>query len=787
MRLKLRSFCSAAAIAALIAITPNTPAYAQTATESDSAEFEFDIPAMPLSEALREFSIETRIAVAASGDQIADKRSATVRGRYAPRTALEIMLANTGLSARQTSPRSFALAEEAASSAENRMETIVVYGDRSYRPGGGTGTKLDLPFLESPVSVQVVPDVLIRDQQANRIADALKNVAAFQPAYNFGPIQDTFILRGFQLGGDTTAAGYRDGVLLNAYNYATAGIERIEVLKGPASVLYGRSEPGGIVNVVTKKALPEFAANLALQVGSFEFYRALADVGGPIGDDTGLSFRVVGEYLDRETFRDFIFEEQIYGLGALAWEAPGGTTIEVQIEARNLDALDDPGLPVIGDRPARIPPDTFLGEPDIGFQERGDSVVDVDITHPLGDNWSVRGKGSHVESRQDYLDVTLRALDQETGDQDRGFFGSDADYETTYGSLEVLGEFETGSLRHKFLAGVDHYSDSLEEALFFTFLDFSAIQPVNIFDPVLGQSRTPEFSPDDGFLSERSTDWTGLYVQDHIRFGDKLSVLPGIRWDQTRIKGSSLDGPIERDFVSPRFGAVYQLTDNLSIYGQWTQGFGANNGRSATGEAFDPEESEQFEVGIKTEMMGGRLTAQATVYDIVKENILVADISTIDDPFDSIAIGEIQSQGLEVEVLGEISDALSVTLSYAYNDIEITRDTEGNEGNRPLNAPEHSVSAFARYAVGSALTFGGGVFSVSGRQGDNANTFQLPGYTRSDLFAQYRFQLGGSELQAQLNVNNLFDEDFYVAASGFSPQVNPGTSREFRFEVSASF
>ena len=576
-------------------------------------------------------------------------------------------------------------------------------------------------------------------------------------------------------------------MLLNAYNFATAGIERIEVLKGPSSVLYGRAEPGGIVNVVTKKALPEFAANLAFQTGSFDFYRALADVGGPIGNDTGLSFRAVGEFLDRETFQDFIFEEQLYGLGALAWEAPTGTTVELQLEARTLDALDDPGLPVIGDRPAPIPPETYLGEPDIGFQKRDDYVVDLDIAHPLSNNWLIRGKGSYVTSSQDYLDVTLRTLDQETGDQGRGFFGADADYETIYGSIEIVGDFETGPVQHKFLTGVDRYHDSLEETLFFTFLDFSAIQPVNIFNPVLGQSRAPEFSPEDGSFGERTTRWTGLYVQDHIKIGDRLSILPGVRWDQTRVMNSSITDPIERDFVSPRVGVVYQFADNFSVYGQWSQGFGANNGRSATGEPFDPEESEQFEGGVKGEFMGGRLTAQATVYDIVKQNILVADISTIDDPFDSIAIGEIESRGVELELLGEVSDALSVTLSYAYNDIEITRDTEGNEGNRPLNAPEHSASTFARYDITPALTFGGGVFYVSERQGDNANTFQLPSYARTDVFAQYRFTLGGTDMQAQININNVFDEDIFLAASDFGPRVNPGAPREVRFEISTSF
>lgn len=667
------------------------------------------------------------------------------------------------------------------------LEVVTVYGDRSYQEGGGTGAKIDLPFLESPMSVSVVSDALIRDQQANRINDALKNVAAFQPAYSFGPIQDTFMLRGFQLGGDTTAAGYRDGVLLNAYNYATAGIERIEVLKGPASVLYGRAEPGGIVNVITKKASPEPSFNLALQGGSFDFFRGLADIGGPIGEDTGLSFRVVGEYLDRDTFRDYVFEEQAYGLGAIAWEGSAGTRIELQIEARELDALDDPGLPVIGDRPAPIPVETFLGEPDIGYQKRDDYVADFDVTHPLGDHWTVRGKGSIVTSKQDYLDISLRGLDEQTGHQDRGFFGAEADYETVYGSIELVGDFVTGPLGHKLLVGMDRYEDSLEETLFFTFLDFDAIAPVNIFDPVLGQSRTPEYSDDDGFFGERSTNWTGLYIQDRVGITTDLSVLAGVRWDQTEVDTSSLDEAIDKNFVSPRIGVVYQLGENISFYGQWSRGFGANNGRSASGEAFDPEESEQFEIGVKAEMMQRRLTAQATVYDIVKENILVSDVSTPDDPFDSITIGEMESRGLELELLGNVTGSLSVTLSYAYNDIEITNDTEGNEGNRPLNAPEHSVRAFARYAVGPAFVIGGGIFSVSHREGDNANTFELPGYARADVFARYRFRLGGYELQAQLNVNNVFDREFYEAASSFSRLVNAGASREFRFELSAAF
>lgn len=765
-------------------------AAAQSAPETGGA-IAFDIPAQPLGDALRAFSIQTRIQIAIPGEDAAGEVSSPVRGAYVPSEALAMLLRGTGLEARRTGARSFALVATGPETAlRNHLgdaDVIVVYGDRAYRPGGGAGTKVDIPFLESPVSVQVISDALIRDQQANRIQEALKNVAAFQTAYSFGPIQDTFILRGFQLGSDTTAAGYRDGVLLNAYNYATAGIERVEVLKGPASVLYGRAEPGGLVNVVTKKALPEFAADIAFQTGSFEFYRALADVGGPVDEDSGVSFRLVGEYLDRESFRDFIFEEQAYGLGALRWDAPTGTTIELQFEVRDLDALDDPGLPVIGDRPAPLSPETYLGEPEIGFQERFDTVVDLDIEHPLNENWLVRGKAAYVRSEQEYLGITLGDLDEATGDLERGFFGGEATYETVYGSAELVGEFALGVTEHKLLIGVDRYSDRLDETIFFTFLDFGAIAPVNIFNPVLGQSRAPDVPVEDRFPGERQTTWTGLYVQDHIKIGERFSVLPGLRWDNTRVESDSIGEAIERDFVSPRLGAVYQLTDYVSVYGQWTRGFGANNGRSATGEAFDPERSRQYEAGVKAEFAGGRLTAQAAFYDIVKENVLVADVSTPDDPFDSIAIGEIESRGLELELLGEATDALSVTLSYAYNDIEIVRDTEGNEGNRLLNAPEHAVSAFARYDLTPDITLGGGVFYVSERQGDNANTFQLPGYARTDLFAQYRFRLGGADMQAQINVNNVLDKEYFLAASDFAPRVNPGAAREVRFEISASF
>ncbi|MGH8655668.1 MAG: TonB-dependent siderophore receptor [Gammaproteobacteria bacterium] len=310
----------------------------------------------------------------------------------------------------------------------------------------------------------------------------------------------------------------------------------------------------------------------------------------------------------------------------------------------------------------------------------------------------------------------------------------------------------------------------------------------HIFNPTYGSVdlsfRTPGT---DNFVFKSAEEWYGVYFQDQLKFFDgQVQVLGGGRYDWTKygtlccnisVADNDVDNTISEKSFSPRVGVVYHPWQWLSLYGNYVESFGTNNGRSATGEPFDPEGATQYEAGIKTELWEGRFSSTLAFFHLTKENILTADITTL-DRFDSIAIGEARSQGIELDLSGQLTDSLSLIASYAYTDTRITQDDRGNEGHRLPNVPDHSGSAWLKYELLESpvrgLSLGTGVFLASQREGDNENSFELPGYVRWDAMATYRFNVGKSRLTAQVNVNNILDKEYFEHSDTFNgiPRFN---------------
>lgn len=267
-----------------------------------------------------------------------------------------------------------------------------------------------------------------------------------------------------------------------------------------------------------------------------------------------------------------------------------------------------------------------------------------------------------------------------------------------------------------------------------------------------------------------------MYFQDHITFFDKLHILGGGRYDWADNEGTFSEESLanakasaparnEDEEFSPRVGILYQPWPWIGVYGSWSNSFGANNGRTASGDLVPPETGVQWETGVKTQLFDGALSATLVFYHLTKENVLTEDLSTPDDLTDVIPIGESRSQGIEVDVLGQITDEIGIIGSYAYTDADVTKDNSGFEGTKLPNVPLHSGSAFLTYDFKyyqalKGLRLGFGAFAVGGRQGDAENTFILPGYVRLDAFAGYSLNVGPSRLTAQLNIENLADKDY---------------------------
>jgi iron complex outermembrane receptor protein len=312
---------------------------------------------------------------------------------------------------------------------------------------------------------------------------------------------------------------------------------------------------------------------------------------------------------------------------------------------------------------------------------------------------------------------------------------------------------------------------------------------LDLFNPVLGTA--PHYFPTRADFQPWGSvqKWIGLYAQDQIHISDRLIVNVGGRFD--RAKGAFSPDPVA-DAVTetafkPRFGAVYLPAPNVSLYAQYQEGFGPNNGRSSAGTAFKGQTATQTEIGVKWQSSDGSLIATLAAFDLTKQRLLTADLST-PDPLDRVAIGEVRNRGIELDVSGQVTERLSVIGSYAYSDAQTTKDDSGFQGKRYQGVPRHAGSIWVRYQATNAFAFGGGVFAEDDRPGDLGNTFLLPGYGRVDAFAQYAFAVNDIRWIAQINVNNIFDQRYFAGVYNNSRDfILPGSPRAATFTLRAAF
>lgn len=810
--------CSVGYLLVYAAISISLPSFAAS-QEHDSNDqvvisantaIPFDIPIQDLAQALSSFSVQSRVQVLYEGDITRGFRSNEVKGRYTPNQALRLLLSDTPVLPQFTDSRSVTLIKKhqpalddllklAASddyriTAEDKpytgpveQEDMTVQGGawNSYNvSNANTATKTDTPILETPVSIQIVPQQLIRDQQAIRLEDAVKNVSGVHRDWGYGDLQQRFIIRGF-----STDHGYfRNGVRMgNPEAVAeSANVERIEILKGPAGMLYGRIQPGGMVNVVTKRPLLKPYYSVQQQIGSYELYRTTIDATGPILNDKSLAYRFNLAYQNSNSFRDYLYDEHVYLAPAFTWTPNGSTEFNLELEYYDGKFRhDSAGLPAIGNKPADIPISRWLGEPNNDGVDQSNIGINFNWSHALNSSWKIRN-GVNINLYERTLEnVVTRPLQADNRTQNRAIYMDKPKNDNYTAYFDLTGKFRLFQTDHNVLVGGEYYSfESTAESRFGT--DSDEIGPIDIFNPVYGNANLDlarrRLDENPGYVNSVD-EWYGIYFQDQITLWNQIHILGGGRYDWAYTSlGFSENSPseaialrkqneIEATKFSPRVGLLYQPWSWFSIYGNYAESLGVSNGaRSSTGEPFEPQESEQFEVGMKGDWFSGRLTSSLAYFHLTKTNILSADIST-PEPFDSVAIGKARSQGIEFDIAGQITDRLSLVGTYAYTDAKITKDqgqdvlgnpTSGNQGNRLANVPEHAGSLWAKYwLLPEQFEMGAGVYLIGKRKGDNENTLDLAGYGRLDLFAAYHQNVGKSKFTAQINVHNVLDKKYY--------------------------
>jgi len=682
----------------------------------------------------------------------------------------------------ETQPTTETPPEQPTAESEEPIELVVTGEQDGYRvPDASTATKTDTPIRDIPQSIQVIPREILQDQGIIRVSDALQNVSGANNAGYYQGFSEYLYLRGF--GADT----YRDGIR-SYQNYGglleTADIERIEVLKGPASVLFGDAQPGGVVNLVSKQPLNQPFYSFEGTVGSFSTYRGAIDLSGPLNQEKTVLYRFNTFYENAGSFRDFVNSDRLFFAPKLQLVLSPNTTLTLDGVRFDETRTADDGLVAIGNRPANLPRDRFLGEP---FQNVEINVTNFSylLSHKFNDQWSLTNsfRAQFVNLERYY---PLRdSLDEETGELSRLRYFSERKDNAYSTQTNVVGKFSTGSIKHQLLLGFE-YTKITEDG---TFGDFTPYPSINISNPIYRRLEYPKQGIVD-FFREDSLDKYGFYFQDQIELFPGLKLLAGGRFDIFDQNRSEQDlGEEKQEFeqsnsnFSPRLGVVYQPTENISLYASYTTSFEPSSGtnRNGDGSPFEPETGRQFEVGIKADI-NRNLSATLALYDLRKQNVAVDDPNSSNQD-DQIQTGEQTSRGIEFDIAGEILPGWKVIGSYAYTDSFVSEDTSGFEGQRRDNVPKNTASLWTTYAFqqGSLQGFGLGlgVYFIGDRFGDLDNSYILPSYVRTDAALFYQ----RDTWKAAINLRNIFNTEYFLGSDGGRLQVQPGAP----FSVSGTF
>ncbi|PZQ00908.1 MAG: TonB-dependent siderophore receptor [Variovorax paradoxus] len=675
-----------------------------------------------------------------------------------------------------------------------QLSTVEVVGrtaSGAYHAEEAAGAKTELPLRELPQSVRIVTRQAIDDLGATKLDDVLDYVGGVSRQNNFGGLWDNIAIRGMpgdqNVGMATLFNGFSSGRGFNAPR-DLAGVERIEFLKGPAAALYGSSEPGGTLNVVSKRPLWKAAHAVEAYGGSHGLKRGALDSTGPIGENFAYRLNVAVE--DRNGWREHVGSQRQVLAPAFTWKLTNDTVLEYTGEIlRHETPLDRGVVALANGRLGAIPRTRFLGEPADGDVRVDNRTHQLILSHLWASGWtgrlglSQRSTGIHGYSTE------ATAL-QASGLLTRQRRLRDYDSDDLALQAELQGRVETGNLSHELLFGVERFRFEMDTRM----LRVNG-QPyaIDIYNPVYGQAQPTPAANTDTFERQRNT---AFYLQDAITLAPAWRLLAGVRvdrYDQTLLNRlRSTQTQQQPSSTSPRVGLSWLPTPQWTVYANAGRSFRPNTS-DAAGNSFAPESGRALELGTKWESRDKRIGATAALFDIRKRNVKTTDPS---DSSQSVAAGEIRSRGIEFDLAGQLSSHWRVSASLVWNNVEITRDNQLEVGGRLLNVPRVNGSLLAVYedalANGQRYGIGGGVTHMGKRLGqartqDEANAgttaFELPSYTTAKLVAYWRMT---PTLRLTLDVDNLFNATYYT--SSFSRLwVAPGMERAITVGLQAKF
>ena len=670
--------------------------------------------------------------------------------------------------------------------------TVTAPSPQGYdAPRAAAATRLNVPIIDTPVSVQVVPRRVIEDQAALGLEDVYTNVSGVAESGNTLNAQTEIrpMIRGFE-----TAVPLRNGLRATTVGAVDlVNIDSVEVLKGPASILYGALEPGGVLNYVTKKPLMAPRYDVAQQFGTNNHLRTTIDATGPLNAGRTLAYRAIGAFEDADSFRDSLHLRRVAFVPSITFRPSERTELFSDFSYSKETLPYDSGVPFGADGQPLVAPSKFFGDPALDGRRLTDAFSTVGVyrrltsdlllrsqfqfhrVHALNESIRHRGIGGTPGAEQ----VLRRYQNEDRTDDDYQFV------------TDVISTIDIGGTKHDALVGFDlAYQDS----------DFQRFRTNIPNIPVTGDSLgyvPPAVQPQEVILG--SNRWAAVYAQDQIAAlaDDRLKVLVGARYD-TSLGESNRDGveqpSVESDKLTGRIGAGYKLTGALLAYASVAQSFTPQTPGTVdvNGALLDPQTGLQDEAGVKVELADGRLLSTMSVYQIRKENVPLSDLPLFNQTGQIAYFPGVtqRSRGLELDAAGRVSTRVSLFANYSFNNAQTVQNVNlPSQVGQPLgNTPRHLSRLWLAYdaAPGRGFGGGGGVRTQSS-QTMQFDTLKLDGFTVADLGLWYRVPVADSRmLRFQVNVDNLFDQEYYVRSSDRSI-VHPGAPLEARLTIGVEF
>ena len=649
-----------------------------------------------------------------------------------------------------------------------------------------TGSKTDTPVELVPQSVSVVTEQEMIDRNPQELEQTLGYTAGVTASiWGLDGRFDQFLIRGFDIG---TYGIFRDGLSQKSIGFSgfkiePYGTQRVEVLRGAAGVLYGENDPGGMINVITKR--PSFTPfrEAFASYGSFDTVEAGFDVGGPLGSGGSLAYRLTGLWRDGQTQYENSQNDRFFIAPALTWAPSEATSLTILTNWQRDRLSPAVFLPVAGeDYPESLGPlpSGFADElPDFDHFDADVGSIGYQFAHDFEEGWSVRQNLRYSRQSTDYAELYFNGMANATT-MDFVAFSVDQTAEIFNLDNQVQKDFTIAGTDHRLLLGADYnrYSSDGTQGYQDGYL-------IPVADPSYDFPVAPPPIYQDG---KQIVAQYGLYLQDQAKVGDSLHLTLGMRqaWSKNSFDDRlSADGDTSQrnSAFLLNAGAVYEFANGLVPYASYAEGFTANVGTTFEGQVFEPTRGTQYEVGVKYRPASFEGFFTAALYDMTRTNVLTMDP---EHPDFAVQTGEIESRGLELEGSFDLVGGLSTQASYTYTNAEITSSNDGDEGNRPPLVPEHQASIWGNYRfAGGALdgvSLGAGLRYIGQTWGDSANTRSVPGYTVADAALRYQF----GRMEAAVNVTNLFDKSYYATCYP-GGGCTPGDARQVTAQLTVDF